>query len=107
MFAIIRLRGMVKMRKEVLDTFRILSLDTINAMRVMEETPSNKGMLKKVEGFIAWGEVSEETLKKLGGKKVINLKPPKGGFVSIKRKYPNGDIGYRGDKINQLIDRMM
>ncbi|WP_338601068.1 50S ribosomal protein L30 [Sulfolobus tengchongensis] len=39
----------------------------------------------------------------------IRLHPPKGGFKgSVKRPYKNkGEFGYRGDKINELIERMI
>jgi large subunit ribosomal protein L30 len=48
-----------------------------------------------------------------GGKKamikpVFRLTPPSKGFKkSIKQQYPNGEIGYRGEKINELILRMI
>ena len=51
--------------------------------------------------------MSAETEKKLDGKKIIRLKPLKGGMVSIKQKYPRGDLGYRGDKINELVEKML
>ncbi|ACP45703.1 ribosomal protein L30P [Sulfolobus islandicus Y.G.57.14] len=39
----------------------------------------------------------------------IRLHPPKGGFKgSVKRPYKNkGEFGYRGNKINELMRRMM
>jgi len=41
-------------------------------------------------------------------KPVFRLIPAKGGFkFSIKDNYPRGEIGYRGDKINELLERMM
>ncbi|MEM5871539.1 MAG: 50S ribosomal protein L30 [Candidatus Aenigmatarchaeota archaeon] len=40
-------------------------------------------------------------------KLVFRLKPPKKGYKSIKKPYPKGALGYRGDKINELIERMM
>jgi len=42
-----------------------------------------------------------------GKKKVIPLKPPKGGFRSVRTNYPKGDLGYRGKAINDLIKKMM
>ena len=107
MIAVIRLRGSMKMRNDMKSTFRMLSMSGSNTLSVLEKTPSNIGMVKKIENFATWGEISQEMLQKLGGKKVIGLKPPKGGFKSIKKKYPAGDLGYRGDKINQLIERML
>lgn len=41
-------------------------------------------------------------------KPVFRLHPPKGGFHgTIKKPYPQGEVGYRGEKINQLILRMI
>jgi large subunit ribosomal protein L30 len=41
-------------------------------------------------------------------KPVFRLHPPKGGFHgSIKKPYPKGELGYRGEAINQLIKKMM
>ncbi len=37
----------------------------------------------------------------------LRLSPPSKGFTSVKQPYPNGDAGYRGDKINELLERMM
>lgn len=40
-------------------------------------------------------------------KPVFKLTPPAHGFKSTKLAYPKGDLGYRGDKINELIKRMI
>jgi len=46
--------------------------------------------------------------KKAMIKPVFRLTPPSKGFKkSIKQQYPNGEIGYRGEKINELILRMI
>jgi len=59
-------------------------------------------------------EVSEELaeIKRTGKTKnikpVFRLTPPSKGFrKSIKQHYPNGELGYRGDKINELLKRMI
>ena len=41
------------------------------------------------------------------GKGKKGLKSPKGGFRSKKLKYPKGDLGYCGDKINDMVKRMV
>ncbi|MCX8200408.1 MAG: 50S ribosomal protein L30 [Candidatus Micrarchaeota archaeon] len=46
-------------------------------------------------------------LKDVGLKKVLRLKPPKGGYKFTKLPYPRGALGYRGEKINDLLRRMM
>jgi ribosomal protein L30/L7E len=109
MFAVIRLRGGIRLRKELADTMMMLGLKRVNTLAILPETDSILGMIKKVQCFVAWGEVSkeiEEELKK-NNKKIFHLKPPKKGLKSIKLRYPEGDIGYRGKEINVLIKRMM
>jgi large subunit ribosomal protein L30 len=51
----------------------------------------------------------DATLKELPKfKKFFRLNPPKGGFKSVKVTYVNkGDLGYRGEAINELLDRMV
>lgn len=107
MIAAIRLRGSIKVGKAILDTMRILKLDRVNTLSIVDDSPSVKGMIKKVENFITWGEISEDAAKKLGGKKVVRLHPLRGGMRSVKKKYPKGDLGYRGAGINELIEKMI
>jgi large subunit ribosomal protein L30 len=39
---------------------------------------------------------------------VFRLSPPSKGFKkSIKQHYPNGELGYRGKEINELLKRMI
>jgi 50S ribosomal protein uL30 len=38
---------------------------------------------------------------------VFGLTPPSGGFRSIRLQYPKGDLGDRGEKINELLMRMI
>ena len=41
-------------------------------------------------------------------KPVFRLTPPSKGFKhSIKQHYPKGELGYRGEKINDLLKRMI
>lgn len=42
-----------------------------------------------------------------GFKNVFRLSPPKKGYEGIKRAFPKGALGYRGEKINNLIERMI
>lgn len=37
----------------------------------------------------------------------FRLRPPKRGYKSIKEHWPKGDLGYRGEKINELLKRMI
>ncbi len=40
-------------------------------------------------------------------KPVFRLTPPSGGFREVKQHFPRGDIGYRGEKINELLKKMI
>ena len=107
MLAVIRLRGNIGLRKELHDTMRMLGLKKINTAAILPRTDSIIGMIKKVEDFVTWGEISKELEKEFKNKKVFHLNPPKKGLRSIKLRYPKGDLGYRGKEINDLIKRMM
>jgi len=142
-FAVIRLRGTVKARKEAEATLSFLRLSRKMHCVVIPDTPSYAGMIRAAKDYITWGEISDEMLhkliekrgRKIGNKRlttdgevkaavkilhdgknlkdteikpVFRLIPAKGGFkFSIKDNYPRGEIGYRGDKINELLERMI
>ncbi len=40
-------------------------------------------------------------------KPVFRLSPPSRGFRSIRIHFPKGDLGYRGEKINELLEKMI
>lgn len=42
-----------------------------------------------------------------GVKKVFRLQAPAKGYTTTKSLYPAGALGYRGDKINELIQKMI
>ena len=107
MLAAIRLKGTLKVKDDIRDTMQILGLKRKLSMCILPQNPTTVGMLRKSQDFIAWGELSEEIEKQFGNKKVVSLKPPKGGFKSLKQMYPKGDLGYRGQTINELIKRMI
>lgn len=46
-------------------------------------------------------------LKETGLKGVFRLSPPSGGYRAIRLLYPRGDAGYRGERINELLRRMI
>ena len=63
MYAIIRIRGSVKLRKDIRDTLKLLRLNRKMHCVVLNETDILKGMLQKVKDRITWGEINEDTLK--------------------------------------------
>lgn len=105
MIAIVRLRGEIKTRHKIEDTFRIMGMKKVYSAAVLDDNPVNMGMVKKLNDFAAWGEANEETIRAIGN--VKGLKAPKGGLKSKKLHYPRGNLGYCGAKINDLIKKMV
>lgn len=65
MYAVIRLRGSVGVRKSIKDTLKMLRLNKINHCVIVPETKSFKGMLDFVKDYVTYGEINKETLTKL------------------------------------------
>ncbi len=117
--AVILIRGFVKMPNEIKHTLKLLGLKKKFNCVITENTPDVQGMLKKVKDYVTWGEVKQEmidallkkrkNLSKKSNKLIFALHPPVGGFEKggIKKHFTQGGVlGYRGDGINDLLDRM-
>ena len=120
---VIRVRGPVRVNRDVNDTLDMLGLYRKNFCAFVDK--KNMGMIKKVKDYITYGEIDKETesmLVKKRGEKTINkegktvlkkffrLNSPKKGFgrKGIKAAFSkSGALGYRGDKINDIIKRML
>jgi len=141
MFAVVRVRGGIKVNFKIKDTLTMLRLTRINHCVVVDKDPRIEGMIKKVKDFVTWGDISEATLVKLvasrgrmegdkrldakqakdvidafrknkidevkGFKPLFRMSPPRKGYEGVKNPYPKGALGYRGEKINELLERMM
>ncbi|MBI4017623.1 MAG: uL30 family ribosomal protein [Candidatus Aenigmarchaeota archaeon] len=123
MLAIVRIRGSVSTRAEVEMALVQMGLKEKHACVIIPSTPAYRGMVQKIKDYVTWGDVSDTVAKKLlqakkleAGKDATNpykgiifhLAPPKKGFRgSIKLTYPRGALGPRGDKINELLERMI
>jgi large subunit ribosomal protein L30 len=62
MFAVIRIRSSIGLRKDVKDTLKMLRLNAINNCVLVPETADYKGMLEKCKNVCTWGEIDKETL---------------------------------------------
>lgn len=51
--------------------------------------------------------IKDGTVKSADVRPVFGLAPPSGGLRSIRLQYPRGDLGDRGEKINDLLMRMI
>ena len=152
-YVVVRVRGSVNVKSDILDTMKMLRLNKVNHCVIIPESETYLGMLQKVKDYVTWGEIKPEVLAKMiihrgklvgdikitdsfiksnsdfksimsfskavtSGetryqdlkdiKPVIRLHPPRKGYEGVKRSFRvGGALGYRGDKINTLIDRMI
>lgn len=99
MYAIIRLRGSINLRDEVIDTFKMMRMHRKMHCVVLKETPIVKGMLQKVKDWATWGEVDEKVLQHLvekRGRKMGDARLSKEDAASVikllkeKGKVPEG-----------------
>ena len=102
MYAVIRIRGRLEKAKKATDTMNMLCLRKLYSFKILAE--DKLGMIKKVRDYVTWGEIDNDTAELVNGKKLC---PPLKGFKAIKMHYPKGDLGYRGDKINELLRKMV
>lgn len=101
MFAVIRLRGTIDVRREIKETLRMLRLHRINHCVIVGDSPSYRGMLQKVKDYVAWGEIDAETLALLLRKRG-RLK----GNIRLTDEYVKETTGYESieDFARAVID---
>lgn len=151
---IIRIKGQIGFKTTIKDTLQMLRLYKKNTCAIVENNKVNLGMVEKIKEQVTWGEINEDTFKKLllkrgrtagnkllteeylkekaksgldeftkdffeskktlkdvpGLKNFFRLNPPIGGFErkGIKIQYSlGGALGYRKEKINDLVVKML
>ena len=62
---IVRVRGSLHARHDVVETLRYLHLTRPNHATLLPEVPSVRGMLTTVQGYVTWGEAEPETVSML------------------------------------------
>ena len=120
--AVIRLRGTDDVNCEIEKTMRMLRLHKKHTCSIYPKTDVLMGMLNKVKDYTTYGEIDEETHKLLVEKRGVkdaktgkvenhfHLSPPRGGFERGGIKHPfasKGALGYRKEKINVLLKKMI
>jgi large subunit ribosomal protein L30 len=66
MIAVIRIKGQVGLKKNIVETLHRLRLRRKYACVVFANSPKVQlGMIKKVKDFVAFGEINDKTLKEL------------------------------------------
>ncbi|WP_415381422.1 50S ribosomal protein L30 [Halosimplex sp. TS25] len=62
MQALVQLRGEVNMNQDVRDTLEMLNIHNVNHAALVPETETYRGMVTKVNDYVAFGEPSVETV---------------------------------------------
>ncbi len=62
---IIRVRGTIHARHDILATLHALHLNRPNHATIVPEAPDYRGMLSKVQGYVTWGEADPATVELL------------------------------------------
>ena len=152
-FVVVRMRGRPERSHRQERTLELMRLNKVHHATIVPVTDVSRGMVKKVEHFITYGELTKETALKLlqergravgntpltdayvaehtpyasmealaaalatgetklnehpAIKPVFRLQPARGGFEGKKRHFNEGGaLGYRGERINDLIERML
>jgi large subunit ribosomal protein L30 len=111
-------RGMLSKAKDFI-TWGEINKETLVKMlekrlRAEGDKRVDKKVLKEATGFDSFEKFADELIaskikiknfEKI--KPVFRLTPPSKGFKSVKDAYPKGDLGYRKEEINELIERMI
>ncbi len=132
LIAVIRVRGRIGVRRSINETLSRLNVKKVNNLSLVFGTAANLGMIEKCKDFVTYGPVEEGVLAKLLGSKgskvskddilsmmsgkkrardvlklPITMHPPRRGYECIKQSFAvGGALGYRGEKVNELIKRM-
>ncbi len=59
---VVRVRGGLHARGDIVETMQFLHLTRPNHATVVPEDPEIRGMLTKVQGYVTWGEVDQDTV---------------------------------------------
>lgn len=118
--AVIRIRGIIGLKRGIKDTLKMLNLNSKFNCAIIDDRPTYLGMLRKIKDYVTYGPIDDETLKNLEdskkpisdtkSSKVFALHPPRGGFENKGTKKPyslGGALGNRRGQINALIKKMM
>jgi len=88
---VVKIRGTVSAQRETRETLDFLHLAHTNHAVLIDSRPAYKGMLQRVNSYVAWGEPSKETVAMMlqkrarlaGDKKLTDEYVKKAGYKSI------------------------
>ena len=64
-YAVVRVRGTVNVNPDIKKTLKLMNLTKVNHCVLLEEKPSEKGMLQVAKDYVTWGEIEKDVLTKL------------------------------------------
>jgi large subunit ribosomal protein L30 len=87
----VKVRGTIRAQREAKETLDMLHIGRTNHAVLVDNRPAMMGMLKRVQNYVTWGEVSKETVALLlqkrgrlsGGKKLTDEYAQKVGYKSL------------------------
>jgi large subunit ribosomal protein L30 len=119
MIAVIRIKGRVGLSEKINETLNRLRIRKKYSCVVLKGSNEEIGMIEKLRDFVAYGEIKDDVYKelvKIRGRKgqdgklkpFFRLHPPRKGIESKKHfGVGKGVLGNNGEKINDLILRML
>ncbi|NLI62624.1 MAG: 50S ribosomal protein L30 [Methanosarcinaceae archaeon] len=118
MYAVIRIRGSAKVRKEIEDTLKMLRLHKVNHCVLLPENDVYKGMILKSKDYIAYGQVGSEQIAALlenrgrleGGERLTNEyiseNTEYSDFGSLAEAISNGDVSIKDVPLLKPVFRL-
>jgi large subunit ribosomal protein L30 len=88
-------------------TWGEISKDTLEKLVAKRGRLPGDVKLPEKEAKEIAGKVAKGMVKQAGLKPVFRLSPPSKGYRSIRLDFPRGDLGNRGERINDLLKRMI
>ena len=90
-FVAIKIRGTISAQRQARETLELLHLTKSNYAVLVENSPSMLGMLRRIQSYVTWGEISNDTIEALlvkrgrlsGDKKMTEEFVQKAGFKSL------------------------
>ncbi len=100
-------RGMLQKARSYI-AWGNISKEMLEAMVTKRGRKSQDAKLTEKEAKEATSKILKSgSSKDAGIKPVFRLSPPSKGYKSIRTDFPKGDLGDRGNKINELLKRMI
>lgn len=100
-------RGMIKKVKDYV-TWGEINEEILKLLLQKRARKVGNKRLENAEAEVLFDNIMNEKKMVLDVNPVFRLTPPSKGFkLSIKQHSPKGELGYRGEKINDLLKRMI